>query len=74
MPPVEAGPYVFEFDPRTAVLVIIDMQRGFVDPGWHVRRLRVDAPIPELMANDDSSARNVARGLPISRNLRSKLR
>jgi len=36
-----AGPYVFEFDPRTAVLVIIDMQRDFVDPGWYVKRLRV---------------------------------
>ncbi len=27
MPIVEVGPYVFEFDPRAAVLVIIDMQR-----------------------------------------------
>ena len=41
MPTVEAGPSVFEFDPRTAVLVIIDMRRDFVDPGWYVRRLRV---------------------------------
>jgi nicotinamidase-related amidase len=41
MPTVEAEPYVFEFDPRTAVLVIIDMQRDFVDPGWYVKRLRV---------------------------------
>lgn len=40
MPTVEAEPYVFEFDPRTAVLVIIDMQRDFVDPGWYVKRLR----------------------------------
>lgn len=30
-----------EFDPRTAVLVIIDMQRDFVYPGWYVKRLRV---------------------------------
>ena len=27
MPTVEVGPYVFEFDPRAAVLVTIDMQR-----------------------------------------------
>ncbi len=27
MPIVEVGPYVFEFDPRAAVLVTIDMQR-----------------------------------------------
>jgi len=39
MPTVEAEPYVFEFDPRTAVQVIIDMQRDFVDPGWYVRAL-----------------------------------
>jgi nicotinamidase-related amidase len=41
MPTVETEPYVIEFDPRTAVLVIIDMQRDFVYPGWYVKRLRV---------------------------------
>ena len=30
---VKAEPYNFTFDPRSAVLVIIDMQRDFVDPG-----------------------------------------
>ena len=30
---VEAEPYAFEFDPATTALVIIDMQRDFVEPG-----------------------------------------
>ena len=33
MPKVQAEPYEFEFDPRTGALVIIDMQRDFVEPG-----------------------------------------
>ncbi len=33
MPRVTAEPYEFEFDPRTTALVVIDMQRDFVDPG-----------------------------------------
>jgi len=33
MPIVKAEPYAFEFDPQTTALVIIDMQRDFVDPG-----------------------------------------
>lgn len=33
MTAVQAEPYEFEFDPRTCALVIIDMQRDFVDPG-----------------------------------------
>lgn len=30
---VDAEPYEFEFDPETTALLIIDMQRDFVDPG-----------------------------------------
>jgi len=30
---VDAEPYEFEFDPRSCALMIIDMQRDFVDPG-----------------------------------------
>jgi nicotinamidase-related amidase len=30
---VQAEPYAFEFEPRSCALVIIDMQRDFVDPG-----------------------------------------
>lgn len=33
MATVNAEPYEFEFDPKTTALVIIDMQRDFVDPG-----------------------------------------
>jgi nicotinamidase-related amidase len=33
MATVNAEPYEFEFDPATAALVIVDMQRDFVDPG-----------------------------------------
>src|SRR3712207_9502615 len=33
MPRVTAEPYEFDFDPRTTALLVIDMQRDFVDPG-----------------------------------------
>jgi len=33
MAKVDAEPYEFDFDPRRCALVIIDMQRDFVDPG-----------------------------------------
>ena len=33
MPRVPAEPYEFEFDPKTTALIVIDMQRDFVDPG-----------------------------------------
>lgn len=33
MTAVQAEPYAFEFEPRSCALVIIDMQRDFVDPG-----------------------------------------
>jgi nicotinamidase-related amidase len=33
MASVPAEPYEFEFDPRSCALMIIDMQRDFVDPG-----------------------------------------
>jgi nicotinamidase-related amidase len=33
MTAVQAEPYEFEFEPRACALVVIDMQRDFVDPG-----------------------------------------
>ena len=33
MPLIEAEPYEFAFEPETAALVIIDMQRDFLEPG-----------------------------------------
>jgi nicotinamidase-related amidase len=55
---VPAQPYEFEFDPRTCAVVVIDMQRDFVDPGGFgealgndVSRLRrTIAPIGAVLA------------------------
>jgi nicotinamidase-related amidase len=55
---VPAQPYEFEFDPRTCAVVVIDMQRDFVDPGGFgealgndVSRLRKTiAPIGAVLA------------------------
>jgi len=33
MPTVAAAPYPYDFDPAHAALVVIDMQRDFVEPG-----------------------------------------
>jgi nicotinamidase-related amidase len=33
MPRVAAEPYEFDFEPETTALIVIDMQRDFVDPG-----------------------------------------
>src|SRR5207244_9476368 len=33
MPLVTAEPYAFDFEPATTALIVIDMQRDFVDPG-----------------------------------------
>src|ERR1700704_6883173 len=33
MPRVTAEPYEFDFEPETTALIVIDMQRDFVDPG-----------------------------------------
>ena len=33
MPEIDAEPYVFRLDPAAAALVIIDMQRDFLEPG-----------------------------------------
>jgi nicotinamidase-related amidase len=33
MPSIDAAPFPFAFDPRTTALVVIDMQRDFIEPG-----------------------------------------
>ena len=33
MPTITAQPYDYTFDPRPLALVIIDMQRDFIEPG-----------------------------------------
>ena len=52
---VQADPYPFEFDPERAALMIIDMQRDFVEPGGFGETLGNDvsllrATIPPLRA------------------------
>jgi nicotinamidase-related amidase len=55
---VEAEPYEFEFDPEHTALLVIDMQRDFVDPGGFGEQLgndvsklrRVIPPLQRLLA------------------------
>ena len=47
MPTVKATPYDFEFDPTSTALIIIDMQRDFLEPGG----------FGELLGNDVSQLR-----------------
>ena len=44
---VEAEPYVYEFEPAHCALVIIDMQRDFLEPGG----------FGEMLGNDVSQLR-----------------
>ena len=63
MPRVTAEPYDFEFDPRTTALVVIDMQRDFVDPGGFGEALGNDVSLlrPRRRA-DAAGARSLPRG------------
>jgi nicotinamidase-related amidase len=55
---VDASPYAFQFDPATTALVIIDMQRDFLEPGGFGEMLgndvsllaRTVAPLQEVLA------------------------
>ena len=58
MPDVAAQPYVYSFEPDTTALLVIDMQRDFIEPGGFgetlsndVKRLAAIVPtVRELMA------------------------
>ena len=55
MATVAAEPYEFAFDPRTSALLIIDMQRDFVEPGGFGEALgndvgRLSAIVPTVRA------------------------
>src|SRR5260221_12395092 len=45
MPRVAADPYRFDFEPNTTALIIIDMQRDFVDPGGFGEELGNDVSL-----------------------------
>ena len=48
---MNAEPYEFEFDPRTTALVVIDMQRDFVEPGGFGEALGNDVtPLQKVIA------------------------
>jgi len=48
---MDAEPYGFEFDPKTTALVIIDMQRDFVEPGGFGEALGNDvSPLQAVIA------------------------
>src|SRR5262245_29547299 len=50
---VDAEPYAFEFDPKRTALIVIDMQRDFVEPGG----------FGEQLGNDVSQLRRVIEPL-----------
>ena len=45
MPMIDAEPYEFSLDPAAAALLIIDMQRDFLDPKGYVGQSGVDVRI-----------------------------
>ena len=48
---MNAEPYAFEFDPRTTALLVIDMQRDFVEPGGFGEALGNDVtPLQAVIA------------------------
>ena len=53
---MNAEPYEFEFDPRTTALIVIDMQRDFVEPGGFGEALGNDVtPLQAVSAQSNSS-------------------
>lgn len=65
MPPgkIEAEPYEFAFEPATTALVIIDMQRDFVEPGGFGEALGNDVSILRKTIAPIGKLLDAARGL-----------
>jgi nicotinamidase-related amidase len=62
MAKVKAEPYEFEFDPRTCALMIIDMQRDFVDPGGFGEALGNDVSLLRKAIAPTMKVLEAARG------------
>ncbi len=67
MPEIAAEPSAFTFDPATVALVVIDMQRDFIEPGGFGETLGNDVSrlAPAIPAVQRLLALFRARGLPI---------
>lgn len=63
MKTVRAEPYVFSFEPKSAALVIIDMQRDFVDPGGFGEALGNDVSLLRKAVPPTRRVLDVARKL-----------
>ena len=51
--PVDASPFAFDFDPaQTIALVVIDMQRDFVEPGGFGATLGNDVSLLQAIVPD----------------------
>jgi biuret amidohydrolase len=61
MPRIDAEPYEFEFDPHTAALLVIDMQRDFVDPGGFGEALGNDVSLLRRAVQPTRRVLNAAR-------------
>ena len=59
---VKAQPYEFEFDPQSCALVIIDMQRDFVDPGGFGEALGNDVSLLRKAIGPTRKVLAAARG------------
>ncbi len=62
MATVEAEPYEFELDPRACALVVIDMQRDFVDPGGFGEALGNDVSLLRKAIAPTRRVLDAARG------------
>jgi nicotinamidase-related amidase len=67
MPTVDAAPFLFKLDPRATALVVIDMQRDFIEPGGFGESLGND--VSRLAAIVPTVARLIAgcraAGIPV---------
>jgi nicotinamidase-related amidase len=67
MPEIAARPFPFAYDPRTVALIVIDMQRDFIEPGGFGATLGNDVSL--LQAIVPATARLIAAfrhaGLPV---------